>query len=106
TRRRLCVLTRDRDRRVKTHLVDVEVFPHGRPFSVGGWALISYSLKAWSAYEINRREQADPNHVDEMPVVRHHDGGRRLSRRELAQGGSYEEIDERQQAADHVEPVE
>ena len=33
--------------------------------------------------EVNRDEEANPDHVDEVPVVRHHDGCGCLGGREL-----------------------
>src|SRR3954453_2312217 len=44
-----------------------------------------------STDEIDDGEQADPDDVDEVPVVRHDDRGGGLSRSELAESGSDEE---------------
>src|SRR3954471_6597168 len=55
---------------------------------------------------VDAREQADPDDVDEVPVVRHHDRRRRLRGGELAECGASQEEDEGDEAADDVQPVE
>src|ERR1700710_2578459 len=59
-----------------------------------------------SADQIDRCEQPDPDDVDEVPVVRHNDRRRRLSRGALAQRGPNQEEQECDQTADDVQSVE
>ena len=60
-----------------------------------------------SLEHVDREEQADPDHVDEVPVVGHHDRADRLLMGELArQEGAAEHQQERDQATDHVDAVE
>src|SRR3954466_6539879 len=58
------------------------------------------------ADEVDDGEQADPDDVDEVPVVRHDDGGSRLARGERAERAADEQEDERDEPAHHVQAVE
>src|SRR3712207_5280438 len=60
-----------------------------------------------SLQQVYRREQGDPHHVDELPVVRHYDGGDGLRVGEPAgEVGAPEDVQERDQPAGDVETVE
>ena len=65
------------------------------------WSFFGRSLD-----DVDRREQADPDHVDEVPVVGRDDRAGRLLRREAADRRAHQHDDEGEQPADHVQAVE
>src|SRR5678815_457286 len=66
------------------------------------WSVVSRA----SSDEVDDGEQRDPHDVDEVPVVRHDDRGGGLGGGELAELGADQQEDERDEAADDVQPVE
>ena len=59
-----------------------------------------------SANDVNRSKQCDPNNVNKVPVVRHHDGGHRLLVRETAcRIGATDHHEERNEATNDVDAV-